>query len=185
MNGSITPHLAVGGRAGCFSAARAAAGVRASGRRRLGGGQLHGDPGIRQRAGARSRGYEAKESDTVMRVLEAAASTSSTRSAGGFVHSIDGVAEGERGGDPYDWFFYVDGVESPVGAAGSPLHGGEAIWWDYATGRRRTTSRPWSAPGRRRSERLGGARLPGGVECEGGGEACEAVRERGALEAKA
>lgn len=81
------------------------------------------------------RTVEAKESDTVMRVLEANAEIA-TRFGGGFVHSIDGVAEGQRDGDPYDWFFYVDGVESPVGAAEVGLRGGERIWWDY---------RNWSA----------------------------------------
>ncbi|HET7416208.1 MAG TPA: DUF4430 domain-containing protein [Solirubrobacterales bacterium] len=81
------------------------------------------------------RAVEAKESDTVMRVLEANADVE-TRFGGGYVHSIDGVAEGERGGDPYDWFFYMDGVESPVGAASVDLGGGESVWWDY---------RDWSA----------------------------------------
>src|SRR3954452_21876831 len=51
------------------------------------------------------RSLEAKESDTVMRTLEANADIE-TRFGGGFVHAIDGVAEGERGGDPYDWFFF-------------------------------------------------------------------------------
>jgi hypothetical protein len=81
------------------------------------------------------RSLEAKESDTVMRALEGSAEVE-TRYGGGFVHAIDGVAEGERGGNPYDWFFYVDGVESPVGAADVDLQGGERIWWDY---------RDWSA----------------------------------------
>src|SRR5690348_7518304 len=78
---------------------------------------------------------QAKESDTVMRATEANAEVE-TRYGGGFVHSIDGVAEGEHGGDPYDWFFFVDGVESPVGAADVDLKGGERVWWDY---------RDWSA----------------------------------------
>ncbi|HEY6729559.1 MAG TPA: DUF4430 domain-containing protein, partial [Solirubrobacterales bacterium] len=81
------------------------------------------------------RPVEANESDTVMRALEGKAEIE-TRYGGGFVHAIDGVAEGERGGDPYDWFFYVDGVESEVGAAEYELEGGERIWWDY---------RDWSA----------------------------------------
>jgi len=81
------------------------------------------------------RSLEAKESDTVMRALEANADVE-TRFGGGFVHSIGGVAEGERGGDPYDWFFFVDGVESPVGAADVELKGDERVWWDY---------RDWSA----------------------------------------
>ena len=53
-----------------------------------------------------------------------------TRYGGGYVKSIDGVSEDERGGHPYDWFFYVNGVESPVGAAEVSLHGGEKVWWD-------------------------------------------------------
>lgn len=81
------------------------------------------------------RSVEAKEADTVMRVLEANAEVE-TRFGGGYVHSIEGVAEGERDGDPYDWFFYMDGVESPVGAASVDLEGGESVWWDY---------RDWSA----------------------------------------
>jgi hypothetical protein len=81
------------------------------------------------------RTVEAKESDTVMRVLEADAEVE-TRFGGGYVHAIDGVAEGERDGDPYDWFFYMDGAESPVGAASVDLEGGESVWWDY---------RDWSA----------------------------------------
>ncbi|HET9152825.1 MAG TPA: DUF4430 domain-containing protein [Solirubrobacterales bacterium] len=81
------------------------------------------------------RSLQAKESDTVMRATEANAEVE-TRYGGGFVHSIDGTAEGEHGGDPYDWFFFVDGVESPVGAAEVDLKGGERVWWDY---------RDWSA----------------------------------------
>jgi Domain of unknown function (DUF4430) len=82
-----------------------------------------------------SRGVEANESDTVMRVLEAN-SDISTRYGGGYVRSIEGTAEEQRGGDPYDWFFFVDGVESPIGAADSSLHSDERIWWDF---------RDWSA----------------------------------------
>src|SRR5690349_13149483 len=65
----------------------------------------------------------AKESDAVMRVLEGEVEVS-TRYGGGFVHSIDGVAEGHSGGDPYDWFFYVDGEEAAIGAAEYPVEGG-------------------------------------------------------------
>lgn len=81
------------------------------------------------------RSVEAKESDTAMRATEANAEVE-TRYGGGFIHSINGVAEGQRGGDPYDWFFFVDGVESPVGAADVELKGDERVWWDY---------RNWSA----------------------------------------
>src|SRR5262245_21134584 len=73
---------------------------------------------------------EANESDTVMRLLEGAAEIK-TRYGGGYVASIDGVAEDVRGGRPYDWFFFVDGIESPIGAADYVIEGGERIWWDY------------------------------------------------------
>ncbi|HEY5052522.1 MAG TPA: DUF4430 domain-containing protein, partial [Solirubrobacterales bacterium] len=66
------------------------------------------------------------ESDTVMRALERNADIT-TRYGGGFVQSIEGVEGGQHDGDAYDWFFYVNGVESTVGAADYPLHGGERI----------------------------------------------------------
>jgi hypothetical protein len=72
---------------------------------------------------------EANESDTVMRFLEGEDEIE-TRYGGGYVKSIDGVSEDERGGHPYDWFFYLNGIESSVGAAEVSLGGGERIWWD-------------------------------------------------------
>lgn len=111
------------------------------------------------------RSVEAKESDTVMRVLEGEAEIA-TRFGGGFVHSIDGVAEGQRDGDPYDWFFYVDGEEAQVGAAEYDLAGGERIWWDYrnwsATNHVPAVVGSWPAPF---SDGIGGKRYPVAVEC--------------------
>src|SRR5215203_3830250 len=111
------------------------------------------------------RSVAAKESDTVLRVLEAEAEIT-TRYGGGFVHSIDGVAEGERGGDPYDWFFYVDGVESPIGAAEHDLAAGERVWWDYrdwaATNHVPAVVGSWPAPFK---DGIGGKRHPVVVEC--------------------
>jgi hypothetical protein len=129
-----------------------------------------------------ARAVGVSESDTVMRVLEGEARIS-TRYGGGYVQSIDGVEETERGGDPYDWFFYVDGVESPIGAADYSLDGGERIWWDYrdwaATNHVPAVVGSWPAPfvdgyeGRSRAVEL---------DCEGGGAACGVARE--ALEAE-
>jgi hypothetical protein len=117
----------------------------------------------------------AKESDTVMRVLEGEVDVE-TRYGGGFVHSIEGVAEGSRGGDPYDWFFYVDGVEAPIGAAETDVTGGERIWWDYrdwaATNHVPAVVGSWPAPF---SDGVEGERYPVAVECEGGGAACNEV----------
>src|SRR3954451_6974120 len=118
----------------------------------------------------------ASESDTVMRVLEGEADVE-TRYGGGFVHSIDGVAEGSRDGDPYDWFFYVDGVESQIGAAEHDLEGGERVWWDFrnwgTTNHVPAVVGSWPAPF---SDGIGGLPSQVGVECEGGGAACDEVR---------
>lgn len=121
---------------------------------------------------------EASESDTVMRVLDREAKIS-TGYGGGFVQSIDGLNEAVRGGRRYDWFFYVDGVESPVGAADFSLRGGDAIWWDYrdwsATSRVPAVVGSWPRP------LLGGYEgktHPVAVECQGGGAACGAVRRK-------
>jgi hypothetical protein len=139
------------------------------------------------------RSVGAKESDTVMRLLEGEADIT-TRYGGGYVRSINGVAEAERGGDPYDWFFYVDGVESPVGAADVDVKGGERVWWDYrnwaATNHVPAVVGSWPAPfvhgvgGKQRSVVLecatasrGSFRTPGDRKEPQVGEACEATRE--------
>ncbi len=53
-----------------------------------------------------------------------------TRYGGGFVESIDGHSGGTQGEGPSDWFYYVNGVEAPKGAAETNVHGGDRIWWD-------------------------------------------------------
>ncbi len=118
------------------------------------------------------------ESDTVMRALERSAEIR-TRYGGGFVQSIDGLEAQESVDRSLDWFFYVDGVESTVGAADYSLNGGESVWWDY---------RDWSAAmrvpavvGSWPQPFLGGfdgRRRQVAVECLGGGAACATVRER-------
>jgi Domain of unknown function (DUF4430) len=70
------------------------------------------------------------ESDTVLRVLDRSAEIT-TRYGGGFVQSIDGVAGASSGGRRSDWFFYVNGIESPVGAAEYDLSAADRVWWDH------------------------------------------------------
>jgi hypothetical protein len=53
-----------------------------------------------------------------------------TRYGGGFVESIDGLSGGHEAGQPVDWFYYVNGVEAPIGAAATTVHPGDHIWWD-------------------------------------------------------
>ena len=70
------------------------------------------------------------QSDTVLRVLDRDAHIT-TRYGGGFVQSIDGLQGTQSGGRNFDWFFYVNGIESPIGSAQYDLSGGDRIWWDY------------------------------------------------------
>ncbi len=70
------------------------------------------------------------ESESVLRLLDRNADIT-TRYGGGFVQSIDGLAGSTSGDRRSDWFFYVNGVESPVGATGVRVHGGDRIWWDF------------------------------------------------------
>jgi hypothetical protein len=71
-----------------------------------------------------------RESDTVIRLLDRNADIT-TRYGGGFIQSIDGLAGSISGGRRSDWFFYVNGIESPIGSAQYDPSGGDRIWWDY------------------------------------------------------
>jgi Domain of unknown function (DUF4430) len=54
-----------------------------------------------------------------------------TKYGGGFVESVDGLSGGQEvGGDPVDWFYYVNGIEAPKGAAATNVHSGDHVWWD-------------------------------------------------------
>ena len=65
-------------------------------------------------------------SETVIRMLERSFRVS-TRYGGGFVESIDGLTGTSS---RRDWFYYVNGIEAPLGAAGTGVHKGDRIWWD-------------------------------------------------------
>ncbi|HEY2180963.1 MAG TPA: DUF4430 domain-containing protein [Solirubrobacteraceae bacterium] len=67
--------------------------------------------------------------ETVMSLLTRN-TTVATRFGGGFVQAIDGVSGGQEGGQPVDWFYYVNGLEAPKGAASTTVHPGDHIWWD-------------------------------------------------------
>jgi len=121
---------------------------------------------------------EASESDTVMRVLDREAEIS-TRYGGGFVQAIDDLEAERAEGRAWDWFFYVNGVLSSVGAADFELRGGEAIWWDYrewlAASRVSAVVGSWPQP---LVGGYDGQARPVALECRGGGAACAAVRQR-------
>jgi hypothetical protein len=70
-----------------------------------------------------------REDETVMRVLGSEFDVD-TRFGGRFVQAIDGLEGGGAGGRA-DWFFFVNGVESEVGAAEYELSPGDRVQWDY------------------------------------------------------
>ena len=103
-----------------------------------------------------------------------------TRYGGGFVAGIGGVESGEAGGRPYDWFYYVNGVEAQKGAAATDVHSGDRVWWDL---------HDWSATQDVPAvvgaypepflHGIGGKRFPVRVECtRDAGAACATVTAR-------
>ncbi|MDQ2897752.1 MAG: DUF4430 domain-containing protein [Actinomycetota bacterium] len=65
-------------------------------------------------------------SETAMRALQRSFRVD-TRYGGGYVQSIDGHAgtSAQR-----DWFYYVNGIQAPQGAATTAVHQGDHIWFD-------------------------------------------------------
>src|SRR5271167_2888766 len=102
-----------------------------------------------------------------------------TRYGGGFVQSIDGLSGGQEGGRPVDWFYSVNGVEAPKGAAATNVHPGDHIWWDH-----HDWSQTDDVPAVVGSfpepflNGIAGKRLPVRVECESAAGACEMVVAR-------
>lgn len=119
-----------------------------------------GAQAVRSPSPPRVRGQE-----TVMSLLMRNA-TVSTRYGGGFVQSIDGSSGGSAGGRPSDWFYYINGVEAPQGAAATNVHPGDHIWWDL-----HDWSQTDSVPAVVGSypepflNGIGGKRLPVRIEC--------------------
>lgn len=111
-------------------AAIAAAGCGVGPGREVGGVELTVTRDYGASPSRSERVSDVRESDTVLRVLDRSADLT-TRYGGKFVQSIDGVDGGSVEGRPYDWFFYVNGVESEVGAADYALDRGDRVWWDY------------------------------------------------------
>lgn len=55
--------------------------------------------------------------------------------SGGFVNAIEGIRSGAAEGRQEDWFYFINGVVAPVGAAQYRPAPGDHIWWDF---------HPWS-----------------------------------------
>jgi len=116
---------------------------------------------------------------TVMSLLMRNA-TVSTRYGGGFVQSINGLSGGQEGGEPVDWFYYVNGVQAPKGAAATNVNPGDHIWWD-----RHDWSQTEEVPAVVGSfpepflNGIEGKRLPVRVECAAvSGYACQTITAR-------
>jgi len=65
-------------------------------------------------------------SETVMSLLERHFKVSA-RYGGGFVQSIDGHTGSSN---HVDWFYYVNGILAPKGAAATDINKGDHVWWD-------------------------------------------------------
>jgi hypothetical protein len=69
-------------------------------------------------------------SDTVVRFLDDNADID-TSYGGNFVETINGLDGSTVNGGPEDWFFFVNGIYSDVGAGETKVHPGDRVWWDY------------------------------------------------------
>jgi hypothetical protein len=112
-------------------------------------------------------------SETVMRMLERGFHVQ-TRYGGGFVQSIDGRS---GNGSQTDWFYYVNGIQAPQGAATTAVHRGDRIWWDlhdwHATDSIPAVVGSFPEPF---VHGVGGKRLPTTLECGSGvSSACKRV----------
>ena len=75
------------------------------------------------RAVAAGRVAPGESAMTALRTVAAVA----TADGGRFVSGVDGLS-GNR--STRDWFFYVNGIQSDVGATDVTLHPGDRMWWD-------------------------------------------------------
>lgn len=66
--------------------------------------------------------------DSLMRALRGATDVD-TAYGGGFVAGMLGLRSDAAA--TRDWFFFIDGVSSPVGAKDVRLRDGDAVWWDH------------------------------------------------------
>jgi hypothetical protein len=121
---------------------------------------------------------QAPGDETAMRLLQRNFDVK-TRYGGGFVQAIGGLGGGREDGRPVDWFYYVNGIEAPEGAASTKLHRGDVVWWDRhdwgATNRIPAVVGSFPEPF---EDGIDGERLPVRVECaDDYEEECTAVRD--------
>jgi Domain of unknown function (DUF4430) len=66
--------------------------------------------------------------ETALQALDRSADVT-TRYGGHFVQSVNGLAGSIS--QRHDWFYFINGIEAPRGAAEYRLHDGDVMWWDY------------------------------------------------------
>lgn len=117
-------------------------------------------------------------SETVVRFLDREAEIE-TSYGGNFVDSIAGIEGGVEAGRSEDWFFYVNGYWSPVGAGEARVRAGDRIWWDYRdwTDAYRVSAVVGSFP-EPFLNGFEGERFPTEVICFDAGPVCDRVGER-------
>lgn len=117
-------------------------------------------------------------SETVVRFLDREAEIE-TSYGGNFVDSIAGIDGAIAAGRSQDWFFYVNGYWSPVGAGEARVRAGDRIWWDYRdwTDAYRVPAVVGSFP-EPFLDGFEGERFPTEVICFGADPPCERVSER-------
>jgi hypothetical protein len=171
------------GLAGALALATGLAGCGLGAGRTPGAVQLEVTSDFGARAVPRGGALRVRGQETVMSLLMRNYRVT-TRYGGGFVQSIDGLAGTDTGAHPVDWFYYVNGVQAPKGAAATDVNRGDHIWWDL-----HDWSQTEDVPAVVGSypepflDGFAGKRYPLRIECARvSGAACEAVRARlGAL----
>jgi len=119
-----------------------------------------------------------RETETVLSVLDREAEIK-TRYGGGFIQAIDGIEGSLAGGRTFDWFFYVNGIESEIGAADAAVAGGDMVWWDHhdwtEVMRVPAVVGSWPEPFRQASS--GSERVAVRVECAGPEAPCRIAED--------
>ena len=114
-----------------------------------------------------------RESDTVMRLLQGGNEVK-TRYGGGYVSSVDGLAQR----DQRAWIYFVNGIAGDEAADDYELHGGDVVQWDYHSVKvRQNIPAIVGAFPQPFTTGIDGRKFPVRVECEdASGDACERVK---------
>lgn len=115
-----------------------------------------------------------RDSDTVLRLLQGGNKVK-TRFGGGYVSSVDGLAER----DGRSWIYFVNGVAAGKAADDYELRGGDVVQWDYHSVKvRQNIPAIVGAFPQPFTTGLEGRKFPVRVECENAaGDSCKRVKK--------